>query len=61
VNIWITWKGGELVIQPDTMSNLFREALKFEVNRLVEAGVRKANIEIELITYVKGLLYQEGN
>jgi hypothetical protein len=52
-------EGGECMNQPDTMSNLFREALKFEVNRLLETGVRKANIEIELISYIKGLLYQE--
>jgi hypothetical protein len=41
------------VTQSDTISNLFREALKFEVNRLLEVGVRKANIEIEIFTYVK--------
>jgi hypothetical protein len=47
-------EGGELMNQPNTISNLFRETLKFEVNRLFETGVRKANIEIELLTYIKG-------
>jgi hypothetical protein len=44
------------VNQSKEISNLFREVLKFEVKRLVEAGVRKQNIEIDLIRYIKSLL-----
>lgn len=38
-----------------------KEQLKIHIDKLVEQGVRKANIEIELTHYLKSLLYSDGH
>jgi hypothetical protein len=38
-----------------------KEQLRIHIDKLVEQGARKANIEIELIHYLKSLLYSDGH
>lgn len=46
---------------PDEIINSCKNQIKIHVDMLLGQGIRKANIEIELMHYLKKLLYSDGH